>query len=52
MLHYANSDVEKEVKMVRDVLGKDFFVTLMQEEQPDRVFFSGPLKLEYILRKS
>ena len=52
MLHYANSESEQEVKMIRDIMGKDYFVNLVQEEQPDKVFFSGGLNLEYALRKA
>ena len=42
-LHYANNESEQEIKMVRDIVGKEFFVGLMEEEQPDRVYFSGNL---------
>ena len=38
--------------MVRDIVGKEFFVGLMEEEQPDRVYFSGTLAMETALRKS
>lgn len=51
MLHYANSESEDEIKMIRDIFGKEFLVDLIKEEQPDKVFYSGPLVLEGALRK-
>ena len=52
MLHYANSESEEEITMVRDIFGKEFFVNLMQEEDPDRVYFAGGLALETALRQA
>ena len=52
MLHYGNSETEQEIQMVRDILDKDFFIKLMEEEQPDKVFFAGHHNLEAALRKA
>jgi hypothetical protein len=52
MLHYANAETEQEIKMIRDIFGKEFFISLMQEEQPDRVYFAGHLSLETAIRKA
>jgi hypothetical protein len=52
MIHYANSENEDEIKIIRGNFGKEYLTELMQEEQPDQVFFSGPSKLEYALRKA
>lgn len=37
--------------MIRDIHEKEFFKTLMEEEEPDRVFFAGSMNLEMTLRK-
>ena len=31
MLHYSNGETEQEIKMVRDIIGKEFFTNLVQE---------------------
>ena len=50
MLHYQNSEVEHEIRMIRETFSRDFFTTLMEQEQPDKVIYSGPTKLEQVLR--
>lgn len=51
MLHYSNGETEHEIKMIRDLMGKEFFTELIAQEQPDRIFFSGAATLEHALRR-
>ena len=38
--------------MIRDIMGKEYFVNLFQEEQPDKVFYAGNATLETAIRKA
>lgn len=51
ILHYQNTEIEHEVKMIKENFSSEFFTALLEEEQPDRVICSGPSTLEEILRK-
>lgn len=51
MLHYQNTEVERDVKMIKENFDSEFFRTLIEEEQPDRIIYSGPGGLEQILRR-
>ena len=37
--------------MIKENFDAEFFKTLMEEEQPDKVIYSGPVSLEQILRR-
>ena len=37
--------------MIKENFSSEFFTTLMEEEQPDRVIFTGPGTLEQTLRR-
>lgn len=37
--------------MIKENFNSDFFLSLMEEEQPDHVIYSGPPNLEEILRR-
>lgn len=52
MLHYQNTEVEHEVKMIKDNFNREYLVDLMAQEQPDHVYYSGPAALEQIVRKA
>jgi hypothetical protein len=46
MLHYQNTEIEHEVKMIKENFNSEFFINLMETEQPDKVIYSGPSSLE------
>jgi len=37
--------------MIKDSFDRSFFKSLLEEENPDKIFYCGPSNIEYTMRK-